>query len=83
MPKRLDEACRVADVPAKHNVINFKLWKPISPARFVGAALGVPMLMISGYSYLRQHIMRNFATADVQPDIVFESSYSAHARIIV
>jgi hypothetical protein len=49
----------------------------------VGAALGVPMLMISGYSYLRQHIMRNFATADVQLDIVFESSYSAHARIIV
>jgi DNA-binding transcriptional LysR family regulator len=38
---------------------------------------GVPMLMISGYSYLRQRIMRNFATAGVQPDIVFESSYSA------
>jgi DNA-binding transcriptional LysR family regulator len=38
---------------------------------------GVPMLMISAYSHLRQRIMRNFAAMDVQPDIVFESSFSA------
>jgi DNA-binding transcriptional LysR family regulator len=38
---------------------------------------GVPMLMISAYSHLRQCIMRNFAAMDVQPDIVFESSFSA------
>jgi DNA-binding transcriptional LysR family regulator len=38
---------------------------------------GVPMLMISDYSYLRQRIMQNFAAAGVQPDIVFESSFSA------
>ena len=38
---------------------------------------GVPMLMISDYSYLRQRIMQNFAAADVQPDIVFKSSFSA------
>ena len=38
---------------------------------------GVPMLMISAYSHLRQCIMRNFAAMDVQPDIVFELSFSA------
>lgn len=38
---------------------------------------GIPMLMISDYSYLRQRIMQNFAAAGVQPDIVFESSFSA------
>lgn len=57
-------------VPASH---------PLAARAIVQAEdlAGVPMLMISGYSYLRQRIMRNFATADVQPDIVFESSYSA------
>lgn len=38
---------------------------------------GVPMLMISDYSYLRQRIMQNFEDSGVQPDIVFESSFSA------
>ena len=33
--------------------------------------------MISDYSYLRQRIMQNFAEAGVEPDIVFESSFSA------
>ena len=39
--------------------------------------IGVPMLMISDYSYLRQRVMQNFTEAGVQPDIVFESSFSA------
>ena len=38
---------------------------------------GEPMLMISAYSHLRQCIMQAFAAVDVQPDIVFESSFSA------
>jgi len=37
---------------------------------------GVPMLMISEYSYLRRRIMQSFAAANIQPDIVFESSFS-------
>ena len=38
---------------------------------------GVPMLMISDYSYLRQRIMQNFEDAGVEPEIIFESSFSA------
>ena len=55
----------VCVLPARH---------PLASRAAVRASdlAGVPMLMISAYSHLRQGIMRNFAAMDVQPDIVFE-----------
>ncbi|MDR3534178.1 MAG: LysR substrate-binding domain-containing protein [Rhodopila sp.] len=59
----------VCILPANHALASHPVIQPRDLS-------GVPMLMISGYSYLRQRIMQNFAAANIQPDIVFESSFS-------
>ena len=66
-------------LPVQNAVCVLHAGHPLAARRVVRAndLAGVPMLMISDYSYLRQRIMQNFAEAGVEPDIVFESSFSA------
>jgi DNA-binding transcriptional LysR family regulator len=66
-------------LPAQNAVCVLPAHHPLASRTAVRASdlAGVPMLMISAYSHLRQCIMRNFAAAGVEPNIVFESSFSA------